>query len=65
MCFTLGLLRMLSQVLNNRNATIAMPLNLTNSALSLSLNTPSVLEPQNISNVVLALRTLGSFNFEG
>lgn len=55
---------MLSQVLNNRNATIALPINITNSALSLSL-IPSVLEPQNISNVVLALRTLGSFNFEG
>jgi hypothetical protein len=26
---------------------------------------PSSLEPQNVSNVVLALRTLGSFNFEG
>lgn len=62
--YILGLLRMLSQVLNNRSATITLPINITNSALSLSL-IPSVLEPQNISNVVLALRTLGSFNFEG
>jgi len=55
---------MLSQVLNNHNTTITMPLSITSSALSLSL-LPSVLEPQNISNVVLALRTLGNFNFEG
>lgn len=65
MCFILGLLKMLSQVLNNRSNSIAVPLTVTNSALSLSLMPSATLEPQNISNVVLALRTLGSFNFEG
>jgi hypothetical protein len=60
----LGLLKILSQVLNNRSSSIALPLSVTSSALSLSLM-PSVLESQNISNIVLALRTLGSFNFEG
>lgn len=55
---------MLSQVLYNRSTSVSMPLSVTNSAISLSLMSP-VLEPQNISNVVLALRTLGSFNFEG
>lgn len=55
---------MLSQVLNNRSGSIATPLSVTSSALSISL-LPSYLEPQNVSNVVLALRTLGSFNFEG
>jgi len=64
MCYILGLLRMLSQVLNNRNTTITIPMSGPNSALSLSL-VPTALEPQNITNVVLALRTLGSFNFEG
>lgn len=62
--FSLGLLKMLSQVLNSHNTTITVPLNVSSSTLSLSL-LPPVLEPQNISNVVLALRTLGNFNFEG
>uniref|UniRef100_A0A2H8U2W2 Serine/threonine-protein kinase TOR n=1 Tax=Melanaphis sacchari TaxID=742174 RepID=A0A2H8U2W2_9HEMI len=59
-----GLLKILSQVLNNRSSSIPLPISVTSSALSLSLMS-SVLESQNISNIVLALRTLGSFNFEG
>lgn len=55
---------MLSQVLNYRQISTIMPLSVANSALNISLMSPPC-EPQNISNVVLALRTLGSFNFEG
>lgn len=56
---------MLSQVLNNQNNSSVMPLSVTNSTLGLSLLSSTVVEPHNISNVVLALRTLGNFNFEG
>lgn len=60
MHFILGLLRMLSQVLNNRNASMSI----ASSALSLSI-VSIPLEPENTSKVVLALSTLGNFNFEG
>ncbi|XP_050539572.1 serine/threonine-protein kinase mTOR [Daktulosphaira vitifoliae] len=59
-----GLLRMLSQVLNHRHVPITIPISASSSTLSLSIAS-SVLEPQNIASVVLALRTLGNFNFEG
>lgn len=49
---------MLSQVLN-RNTSIALPIP------SMSLLVAPNIEPQSTSNVVLALRTLGNFNFEG
>lgn len=49
---------MLSQVLN-RNMSIV------SSVPSMSLLVLPGMEPQSTSNVVLALRTLGNFNFEG
>lgn len=55
---------MLSQVLNNRSGSMVTPLSVTNSALSITM-LPLYLEQQSVSNIVLALRTLGSFNFEG
>ncbi|KAG8279049.1 hypothetical protein J6590_008067 [Homalodisca vitripennis] len=51
-----GLLRMLSQVLMNKHVrTSHIP------GVSASLSS----EPQEIASIVLALRTLGSFNFDG
>lgn len=52
---------MLSQVLNNRNTTMVI----ASSALSLSMVSTIPLEPENTPKVVLALSTLGNFNFEG
>lgn len=58
---------MLSTVLNqNNNNTSTTPLSKTISVINVPAGTPAaMIEYQNISNVVLALRTLGNFNFEG
>lgn len=57
---------MLSTVLNQNNNSSTTPPSKTISVVSLPAGTPAtMLEYQNISNVVLALRTLGNFNFEG
>uniref|UniRef100_A0A1B6E046 Serine/threonine-protein kinase TOR n=1 Tax=Clastoptera arizonana TaxID=38151 RepID=A0A1B6E046_9HEMI len=57
-----GLLRMLSHVLMNKQLRHpGMPAHLPAANTSIGLN----LESQDIPSIVLALRTLGSFNFDG
>ncbi|XP_054269929.1 serine/threonine-protein kinase mTOR-like [Macrosteles quadrilineatus] len=51
-----GLLRMLSQVLMNKH---------TRSSHTVTVSSSLSAEPQEIASIVLALRTLGSFNFDG